>query len=88
MELISSNINTDALNAAVKTKSDEEENVESKKIKLDEPELKIETKSENAENGNEEKSCRKKKVALLLGYSGEGYYGLQRYSIFSIFESI
>jgi hypothetical protein len=42
---------------------------------------KLKLADENGENDNnaDEKLTKKKKYALLVGYSGEGYFGLQRF---------
>lgn len=55
-----------------------------KKQKTDDvKETEIENKKEGDKNEKTEsektKASKKRKYALLLGYSGEGYYGLQRY---------
>ena len=79
----SKNVMTDTSTANLnenKTKIDNEiEDVANKKIKLDNSE---QAAVENNEPNNESKrpGIKKRKYALLVGYCGEGYFGLQRNS--------
>lgn len=61
----------------VNKRPDEEDEVAVKKQKLNDQNESInETQSETK---TDDQKVKKRKYALLIGYSGEGYYGLQRY---------
>ena len=61
----------------VNKRPDEEDEVAVKKQKLNDQNESInETQTENK---TDDQKVKKRKYALLIGYSGEGYYGLQRY---------
>ena len=61
----------------VNKRPDEEVEVAVKKQKINDQNESInETQTENK---TDDQKVKKRKYALLIGYSGEGYYGLQRY---------
>ena len=61
----------------VNKRPDEEVEVAVKKQKINDQNESInETQSETK---TDDQKVKKRKYALLIGYSGEGYYGLQRY---------
>lgn len=47
----------------------------------------VDTRSEVVEDGEKEERRPKKKVACFIGYSGEGYHGMQLYGIVFVGEA-
>lgn len=71
----------EAFNVEKKSLNDTEEPTSNKKIKVEnsnEHDLNIETKNEPKDDNK----VKKRKYALLIGYCGEGYFGLQRLYMF------
>lgn len=66
--------------ANLSKRPDENDEVAVKKQKLNDENQKNQTQPETQTNTDEQK-IKKRKYALLIGYSGEGYYGLQRFFI-------
>jgi hypothetical protein len=58
---------------------DSENNPVAKKQKLDEKEVSTSTTNPADDENQTKSTLKKRKYALLLGYCGEGYFGLQRY---------